>query len=133
MSALSQIWESHPGVRFLAVGGSCAALYFLIWLALAGLGASPFVATVVAYFICFWIGYAAQRQIAFRSKRRHSIAMVRYWIGHLCGAIAVSVVTAVASTTLDLPAPVAAAIATVFGGIASYFISSRWVFGHRPV
>ena len=133
MTPLLRICDSYPSLRFLIVGGVCAVLYFAICLALIRFaGASPFVATAVTYFICFWIGYASQREIAFRSTQSHSITLVRYSIWHLFGATAVSLATSVASTSLNLSPMLVAAVSTVLCGIASFFISSRWVFGYRP-
>ena len=132
MTNVRRIWDEHASLRFLVVGGGCAVLYFSICLALIEwASASPLVATGVTYFICFWIGYSLQREVAFRSQRSHSITLVRYSIWHLFGATAVALATAFASDSLHLSPLLASAVSTVLCGIASFFISSRWVFGHR--
>lgn len=129
---LARLWEYHPGLRFLVVGGVCAAIYFLICFGLQEYaGLNPFVSSFCAYVICFWIGYGSQRGLAFRSSVKHSVAVRRYFLLHATGAVLVSALTS-ATTELSSLAPVyTSLISTTFGGIASYFISSRWVFRER--
>lgn len=129
MTVLRSVWDGHPGLRFLVVGGTCAILYFALCLTLIEVGnLGPAPASAITYFICFWISYGAQREIAFRSTSSHSVTLVRYAIWHLFGATAVSLGTAYASEASDLSPAFAAIVSTVLCGIASFFISSRWVF-----
>lgn len=132
MTSARRIWDDYVSLRFVVVGGGCAVLYFAICFSLIELvGASPMVATAATYFICFWIGYSLQREVAFRSRRSHSVTLVRYSIWHLFGATAVALATSLASTRLNLSPLFTSGVSTVFCGVASFFISSRWVFGHR--
>jgi putative flippase GtrA len=129
MNAVRDLWHGSAVMRFIVVGCACAALYFAICLFLgAVLGASPFFASMGAYFICFWISYAAQREIAFRSTARHSVTLGRYFAWHAFCATAVSAATSAATQASDLAPLYTALVSTVLGGTASFVISSRWIF-----
>jgi putative flippase GtrA len=126
---VARYWEQHAGFRFLVVGGVCAVLYFLICLGLREYaGLSAFFSSFWAYVICFWIGYGSQRGLTFRSSVKHSIAIRRYFILHATGAIVVSALTSIATDVSSLAPVYTSLVSTTLCGIASFFISSRWVF-----
>jgi putative flippase GtrA len=120
---------SGKGLRFLAVGSACAALYFGICFFLrAGFDWSAFSATITAYAACFGLGYLGQKKLAFRSTSRHTRSLPRYAALHTAGAYLTAVSVDGISRMSSLPPVYMAVLATGVAGVASFFISYYWVF-----
>ena len=116
-------------VRFVAVGAAATLGYFIICYALqGGVGWPPFWASVTAYAIMFGFAYVGQRNIAFRSARRHRESLPSYLLLQIsCALLAACIVQLLATTFRQSPL-VASAIATVLAGGTSYFVSASWIF-----
>jgi putative flippase GtrA len=126
---LPHYWQTYASVRFVVVGGACAVLYFLICLTLREyFRVNAFFSSFWAYVICFGIGYLSQRNLTFRSITSHSVALRRYFLLQATGAIVVSGLTSIAASASQLNAASTSLVSTLLCGVASFFISSRWVF-----
>jgi putative flippase GtrA len=114
--------------RFLLVGGSVAAIYFVLVLILLTLNFNAPLAAIISYLISFLIGYAGQKGLTFRSKSRHATTMPRYAILQFLCAIAAAT-SAAATERIGFVEPfVIAAVTTTVLGLISYYVSSSWVF-----
>jgi putative flippase GtrA len=121
-------------MRFAVVGAICAVLYFHICYGLkAGLGWSAFSAALVAYLICFAIGYAGQKSFAFQSSSGHAKSLPRYAVLQLGVGLFTAVSTEWAAHVMDFSAFYVSAFATLVAGAISFLVSYRWVFQERPV
>ena len=116
-------------VRFIAVGSAAALGYFVICYLLQGTaGWSPFWASVAAYAIMFGFAYLGQRNIAFRSARRHRELLPAYLLLQIvCALLAAGIVQLLATTSGQSPL-VASGIATLLAGGTSYLVSASWIF-----
>jgi putative flippase GtrA len=116
-------------VRFIAVGSAAALGYFVICYLLQGIaGWPPFWASVAAYAIMFGFAYLGQRNIAFRSARRHRESLPAYLLLQIvCALLAAGIVQVLATTSGQSPL-VASAIATALAGGTSYVVSATWIF-----
>jgi putative flippase GtrA len=115
--------------RFIAVGAAAALGYFIICYALQRVSRwPPFGASVVAYVIMFGFAYFGQRNITFRSARRHRESLPAYLLLQIgCALLAAGIVQLLAMTFRQSPL-VASGIATVLAGGTSYLVSASWIF-----
>ncbi|MBV9406331.1 MAG: GtrA family protein [Acidobacteriaceae bacterium] len=121
-------------VRFIGVGSAAALGYFVICYLLQRIaGWPPFWASVAAYAIMFGFAYVGQRNIAFRSARRHRESLPAYLLLQVVCALLAAGIAQLLATTTSGPSPfVASAIATAFAGATSYVVSATWIFfDHR--
>jgi putative flippase GtrA len=115
--------------RFSLVGASAALAYVVIATGLLNaFGLAPWWASTLSFFTCVPLAYAAQRRIAFRSRRAHTSAFPRY----LATQVANMIVAAVSSEALSrlgfLPVTFVFVAAGGFAVLVSYFLLSRWAF-----
>lgn len=117
-------------VRFVAVGGGAAALFFLLALAfdLTGIARGP--GNVLAYFIAFVVAYSAQQRWTFGGTTPHRQALPRYITVQLICAGLTGLLGHIAEAK-SLDSVIAAALATIAASAASFILSSRWAF-RRP-
>jgi putative flippase GtrA len=116
-------------LRYVAVGGAAALGYFAICYVLQEIaGWAPFWASAAAYAVMFGCAYLGQRNIAFRSARRHRDSLPAYLLLQiLCALLAAAIVQFLVAATGHSPL-VASAIATIIAGGASYIVSASWIF-----
>ena len=116
-------------VRFIGVGSAAALGYFVICYLLQSVaGWPPFWASVAAYAIMFGLAYLGQRNIAFRSARRHRESLPAYLLLQIvCALLAAGIVQLLSTTSGQAPL-VASAIATALAGGTSYIVSATWIF-----
>jgi putative flippase GtrA len=118
---------SSTPVRFVAVGASLAALYFVLVLTLLTLGMGPIGSSLLSYAIALAVGYLAQSRWTFGEGRVHRRSPARYITVQLSGAI-LSATAAHASSLYDFSTPLVSFFATAIAGVVSYFLTSLWVF-----
>lgn len=115
--------------RFLAVGGLCAILFFMVYyfcLQIAGL--PRLLALLITYAACFGIGYTLQRKFAFRTATTHRRSLWRYLVLHMLGMGFVYSMMQWMQSTWQIGATAASLSATALAGFASFIISLTWVF-----
>ena len=65
-------------LRFVCVGVGVAVFFMFLTYALVSGGASPFWASVLAYFICFVVAYLLQKFWTFEAKHPHREVLPKY-------------------------------------------------------
>jgi putative flippase GtrA len=124
----------HPSaagkfLRFVLVGSICAALYFSICYVLkAGLAWSAFSSALVAYLVCFALGYAGHKNLVFGSRSGHARSLPRYALLQIMVAVFTAASTEWAAVLMDLNPLHVSVFATVLAGTVSFFVSYFWVF-----
>jgi putative flippase GtrA len=114
--------------RFLFVGGTTAGIYLIGVYSFLALQITSWMSALLAYSLSFFVGYLAHKFFTFQSKSSHALNLPRYALLQSICAI-VSATSAIGAETLFQTRPLLIAlITTTFLGIASYLISSRWVF-----
>jgi putative flippase GtrA len=117
--------------RFVTVGiGAALLLFALSWL-LVSLGLSPFVGSLIAYAIAFVVAYSAQRGWTFGGQHDHARAMPRYLALQVGCALFSGLVSHVAVARFGMSPLAMSALTTVAASMASYILSSLWVFPVR--
>ncbi|MGD9923122.1 MAG: GtrA family protein [Pseudorhodoplanes sp.] len=120
-------------MRFVAIGGLCAAFFFLINFLLLQIIELPLLpALALTYAICFGVGYTLQRNVAFRSSTSHRRSLPRYFLLHCAGMLIVYFLTLWLTPFFSLGSLGPSAISTGLAGIASFIISLTWVFSEKP-
>ena len=121
--------------RFLLVGASSAGLFFLLSAALQIVFHwSAFWAVASSYAMIFCLAYTAQHSWTFRSTSAHGSALPRYMLLQVtCGAFTVVSTQFFVSGFPEASPLTISAMATAIAGIASYVLSSNWVFTRREI
>jgi putative flippase GtrA len=118
-------------VRFVVVGGGAAGSYFVLSYLFVRAGLPPFVGSAIGYIIAFFCAYLAQRSWTFGGTHAHGDAFPRYLAAQLACAVLAGAVAHIAVFELGAPPSVMAALSTAVSSVASYVLSSRWVFAKR--
>ncbi|MEI6797827.1 MAG: GtrA family protein [Pseudomonadota bacterium] len=135
MSAFQQVPKKpliqllqRTSIRFMFVGGATAVIYFAILYFLLKLGMASWLAGIVAYILCFGLGYTGQKLFTFQSTSNHSTSLPRYAIlQSLCLIFAAA--SGLTAETLGLTQPLTVALlTTAFLGIIAFTASFKWVF-----
>jgi putative flippase GtrA len=118
----------NASFRFLFVGGTTAGLYFIGLFSLLVLNVTSWLAALLAYSVSFVVGYVAHKFFTFQSKSSHAVSLPRYaLLQTFCATVAAC--SALGAETQFPTRPLfIALITTGFLGVATYLISSKWVF-----
>jgi len=119
--------EIREKISFLLVGASASGCYILIALALSWAGLTPAVASGMAYLLCIPLAYISQRQITFRSSRRHNVALFRYVATQGLGLI-IATATVLFASAAGIPSILAFAAADVLASVQTYVLQKHWVY-----
>jgi putative flippase GtrA len=128
MSGLARKFAAVRLIRFAVVGLGAALQFFVLSWALVSAGLPPFVGSVVAYVLAFAVAYSAQRGWTFEGQHDHGRALPRYLVAQLVCAVFAGLSAHVAVSIFSASPLVMSAIITVAAGVASYVLSSVWVF-----
>jgi len=131
MKAMLQAAIRLRTVRFLTVGIGSALLFFALTYALVSFGVPPFTSSVIAYATAFVAAYSAQRNWTFGGGHAHGRALPRYFILQAGCALGSGVLAHIATEKLQMSPLAMSALTTVAACVASYFLSSLWVFADR--
>jgi putative flippase GtrA len=122
----------HPDlvriVRFVCVGVGVAVLFMVLTYLLVSAGVAPFLASIVAYGLCFVVAYLLQRFWTFEAKHPHAEALPRYFVLQVACAILSGLVAQVAVDRFGATHLVASGLAASTAGALSYVGSIRFVF-----
>jgi putative flippase GtrA len=118
---------SSTPVKFIIVGASLTALYFVLVFTLLTLGLGPIGASLLSYAIALAAGYSAQSRWTFGKGRVHRRSLARYITVQLSGAI-LSATAAHASSLFGFSTSLVSFFATITAGVVSYFLTSLWAF-----
>ena len=114
--------------RFIFVGLTVAAMYFLVFYMLLRRDVDSRLAGAMAYLFCFGLGYAGQKLFTFQSKTNHSTSFSRYALVQFACLI-VSASSGWAAENFGIARPFTIALITTSClGIIAYFASAKWVF-----
>lgn len=129
MLALIAVDTLSKLARFVVVGGLCAILFFAVYYFCLQLVKLPaLLALLSTYTTCFGIGYALQRNFAFKATGTHRKSFWRYLVVHVLGMIFVYFVTQWMEAVWRIGAVGASLSATALAGLVSFIISLTWVF-----
>ena len=115
-------------MRFVAVGGGAAALFFVLSYLFVKAGLTPFIGSTLAYALAFLCAYLGQRGWTFGGTHTHGDAFPRYLAAQLACALLAGIIAHLAVFGLGASPSVMSALSTVAASIVSYVLSSRWVF-----
>ena len=121
-------------LRFVCVGVGVAVFFMFLTYALVSGGASPFWASVLAYFICFVVAYLLQRFWTFEAKHPHREVLPKYLGLQVACAVLSGLVPQVAIDHFGATRLAAAGFAALAAGVLSYVGSTLFVFSNtrRP-
>ena len=118
-------------IRFVLVGAGATLLLFVLAFLFRRAGMPAFAAGATGYAIAFVFAYAAQHGWTFGGNRPHREAFPRYLVAQsLCAALA-GIVAHLCVALLQASAFWMSVAATITAAMASYLLSSRWVFAER--
>ncbi len=125
-SLLSQL--NHQFLRFAAAGALGTACHYLVLLALsAGAGIAPGPAAACGALVGAVVNYWLNRNLIFRSERRHAEALPRFAAMALFGALLNGLIVG-ALARLGLHFMAAQVCATLLVLVLNYVISKKWIF-----
>lgn len=127
MKFITKIFAQRQA-RFIFAGAASAGLYFFLVLAFLNAGLSAALSAFAAYCIAFAFGYVSQKYFAFQSKSRHAHTLPRYALVQAACAI-LSMASATIVEYLGISSHLLVSFfTTVAMGLASYWLSSRYIF-----
>lgn len=115
-------------VRFVCVGVGVAAFFMVLTYLLVSSGVAPFLASILAYGVCFVAAYFLQRYWTFEAKHPHREALARYLVLQLACALFSGLVPQVAIDRFGATPLVASGLAAFTAGVLSYIGSACFVF-----
>jgi putative flippase GtrA len=121
-------------VRFVCVGVGVAVFFMVLTYLLVSGGVAPFLASIVAYALCFVVAYLLQRFWTFEAKHPHREALPRYLALQVGCAVFSGLVPQVAIDRFGATRLVAVGLATIAASVLSYVGSTLFVFpaARRP-
>lgn len=115
-------------IRFVIVGGGCAALLMALTYAFLRLGIPPFAAGLCGYGLSFVVAYLLQRNWTFEGVGRHGRTLPRYFTLQAALALSSGGLSLALVKALHWPRAEASAVMTLCVSAISFVGSSRWVF-----
>lgn len=133
LSRLSDGWREglRQSVTFVAIGGGAALAFVVLSAVLIGMrtGLADWLASTLVHLCLIGPVYALHRRYAFRSARRHGVALPRYVATQGVSLLLTAVLSFAAYTGLDLPPLLAAPLIVAATSATSLVLSRFWVFG----
>ena len=114
--------------RFAAIGILSTVLYAALALALDGLGIQATGASVLAFGLAATFSYAGHKYVTYVSGGRHAFELPRFLALSAAGLAVVSMLPALLSGVLGLPAAVSVLLACIVVPAVNYVVLGRWVF-----
>lgn len=119
------IWEIF---RFLAVGGTGAALYFFGALLLNRFGLVPQLASFVAYAVLVPCMYTAQRVVTFKSKEPVLASFVKYVLTQAASLLTSYLLPFLLFRNGHVSPAISFALVLVVTACLNYFLLKFWTF-----
>lgn len=116
-------------MRFGSVGIAATVLYFALALAIersGAVGATP--ASLIAYSLAALFSYFAHRNFTFSSSRPHGVAVPRFTVTTICGALLALALPLVLHDWLRWSAVIALAAVCIVVPITNLVLLRLWVF-----
>ena len=114
--------------RFAAIGILSTVLYAALALTFNGLGIQATGASVLAFGIAAVFSYAGHKYVTYVSGGRHAFELPRFLALSAAGLAVVSMLPALLSGVLGLPAAVPVLFACIVVPAVNYVVLGRWVF-----
>jgi len=114
--------------RFAVVGAGTTALYAVLALAFSFSGIAATGASVLAFLITAVFSYAGHKYVTFASGGSHAFEAPRFLAVSASSLTTVSVLPAVLTGMLGLPAAVPILLACIIVPAVNYVVLGRWVF-----
>lgn len=114
--------------RFGAIGMLSTVIYAAFALAFSHLGAAATAASVLAFGLAAVFSYAGHKYVTFASGGRHAFELPRFLALSAAGLAVVSILPALLTGVLGLPAAVPILFACVLIPAVNYIVLGRWVF-----
>lgn len=124
---MRHLWSMRLS-RFAAIGLAATLLYALVALTFGHLGLPATVASVAAYLLASIVSYAGHKYVTFLSGGRHVSELPRFLALSAAGLAVVSILPALLTGVLGLPAAVPIMLACVVIPAVNYIVLGRWVF-----
>lgn len=117
--------------RFAAIGIASTAIYAALAFAFSHLGLAATGASVLAFLLAAIFSYAGHKYVTFVSGGRHTFELPRFLALSVAGLAVVSVLPALLTGVLALPAAVPFLLACVVIPVVNYVVLGRWVFASQ--
>ena len=114
--------------RFAAIGILSTVLYAALALTFNRLGIQATGASVLAFGIAAIFSYAGHKYVTYVSGGRHAFELPRFLALSAAGLAVVSMLPALLSGVLGLPAAVPVLLACIVVPAVNYVVLGRWVF-----
>jgi putative flippase GtrA len=114
--------------RFAVIGAGTTAMYALLALAFSHSGIAATGASVLAFLITSIFSYAGHKYVTFASGGSHAFEVPRFLAVGASSLTTVSVLPAVLTGMLGLPAAVPILLACIVVPAVNYVVMGRWVF-----
>lgn len=114
--------------RFAAIGAGTTALYAVLALAFSYFGIVATGASVLAFLITAVFSYAGHKYVTFASDGSHAFELPRFLAVSATSLTTVSVLPAVLTDMLGLPAAVPILLACIIVPAVNYVVLGKWVF-----
>ena len=118
-------------VRFAVTGTASAGVFFSLSVVLVRAGSPPFLASLTAFAIAFFLGYALQHGWTFRARHRHLLSFPRYLVLQIFSCLVSALIADAAITRLGFSPFAMSALTTIVASAISFFGSLFWVFPDR--
>lgn len=114
--------------RFAAIGILSTVLYAALALAFNGLGVEATGASVLAFVFAAIFSYSGHKYVTYVSGGRHAFELPRFLVLSAAGLAVVSMLPALLTGVLGLPAVVPILLACIVVPTVNYVVLGRWVF-----
>lgn len=114
--------------RFAVIGAGTTALYAVLALAFSYFGIVATGASVLAFLITAVFSYAGHKYVTFASDGSHAFELPRFLAVSATSLTTVSVLPAVLTDMLGLPAAVPILLACIIVPAVNYVVLGKWVF-----
>lgn len=124
---MDRVWSLRLS-RFAVIGAGTTTIYAVLALAFSHSGIAATGASVLAFLITSVFSYAGHKYVTFASGGSHTFELPRFLAISASSLTTVSVLPAVLTGMLGLPAAVPILLACIVVPAVNYVVMGRWVF-----
>ena len=116
--------------RFLVIGGSAAAVHWLVVLAVVSqTGMEPLIANIIAFLCAFSVSYFGHKNWTFEARdQAHGPAAVKFFTVAVTGFCINESVYALLLKGMHIHYLIGSAVAIVTAAVSTYVLSQSWAF-----
>jgi putative flippase GtrA len=116
--------------RFLVIGGSAAAVHWLVVLAVVSqTGMEPLIANIIAFLCAFSVSYFGHKNWTFEARdQAHGPAAAKFFTVAVTGFCINESVYALLLKGLHIHYLIGSAVAIVTAAVSTYILSKSWAF-----